>query len=137
MAQRNKSPSNGRDIYNASFSGAQDRPLVPRLRSDPAYHALPHTLQEFRDLEGRENRKRRLQALWRRLSIPLDHDHESCMSPSDASDADRLTPERAESLKMMYDNELMGHCGHSSTVSQIGWKEFKEYAEAKEIGESS
>jgi hypothetical protein len=57
------------------------------------------------------------------------------MSPSDTPDTDRLTREKAEGLKMLYDRELLGHCGHSSDLSQIGWKEFKEYAEAKEIGE--
>jgi solute carrier family 25 phosphate transporter 23/24/25/41 len=52
--------------------------------------------------------------------------------------ADKLTPEEAESLKAMYDEELLGHCGgHVSGVhpSPVGWKEFKEYAEAKEVGE--
>jgi hypothetical protein len=36
----------------------------------------------------------------------------------------------------MYENELLGHCrGRSSALGQVGWKEFKEYAEAKEVGE--
>jgi solute carrier family 25 (mitochondrial phosphate transporter), member 23/24/25/41 len=138
MAQRHTTPrSSGRDIYNASLSGALDRPLIPRLRSDPIYHTFPHTLQEFRDWEGRENRKRRLQVLWKRLSIPPHDDREFHMSTSDTADTDRLMRDKAESLKLMYDNELLGRCGHSSALNQIGWKEFKEYAEAKEVGESS
>ena len=136
MAQRNTARSSGRDIYEASFSGARDRPPIPRLRSDPIYHAFPHTLNEFRDLEGRENRKCRLRMLWKRLSMP-PHGHEPHMSASDTVDTDTLTRENAESLKTMYDSELLGHCGSSSALSQIGWKEFKEYAEAKEVGEPS
>lgn len=137
MAQRYTGRGSGRDIYNASLSGAQDRPLIPRLRSDPTHPGFPHTLQEFRESEGRENRKRRLQVLWKRLTISPHHDHDFHMNSSDIADTDKLTQENAESLKMMYDNELLGHCGHSATLSQIGWKEFKEYAEAKEIGEPS
>lgn len=133
MAQRYTGRGSGRDIYNASLSGAQDRPLIPRLRSDPTHPGFPHTLQEFRESEGRENRKRRLQVLWKRLTISPHHDHDFHMNSSDIADTDKLTQENAESLKMMYDNELLGHCGHSATLSQIGWKEFKEYAEAKEI----
>lgn len=136
MAQRNTPRSSRRDIYDASFSGAQDRPLIPRLRSDPICHGFPHTLQEFRDSEGRENRRHRLQMLWKHLSIPPPQS--ASASASDTVDTDRLTRENAESLKMMYDSELLGHCGHStSTLSRIGWKEFKEYAKAKEVGEPS
>jgi solute carrier family 25 (mitochondrial phosphate transporter), member 23/24/25/41 len=137
MAQRHTPRSSGRDIYNASLSGALDRPLIPHLRSDPIYHVFPHTLQEFRDSEGRENRERRLQVLWKRLSIPPHSDSVFNMSPSDAADSNRLMREKAESLKLMYDNELLGRCGNSSALCQIGWRDFKEYAEAKEIGESS
>jgi hypothetical protein len=47
-----------------------------------------------------------------------------------------LTPERAEALKTTYEDELLEHCGgHTSTAGdQIGWKAFKQYALAKEVG---
>jgi solute carrier family 25 (mitochondrial phosphate transporter), member 23/24/25/41 len=136
MAQGNN-PSR-RDNYDNILSGAQDRPSLPRLRSDPlSYHVPPHTLEEFRDQEGRENRERRLQALWKRLTIPT-HRAPGCHNTlNDGRDIDRLTLEEAEALKTMYDNELLGRCGgHSSgsSVHQISWRRFKEYAEAKEVG---
>jgi solute carrier family 25 phosphate transporter 23/24/25/41 len=138
MAQGN-GPLSRRETYDASLSGANDRPLIPRLRSDPLPHGLPHTLQEFRDSEGRENRKNRLQALWRRLFVLPHPDHQSQRNTSNTTvDPDRFTRENAESLKTMYENELLGHCkGHPSAPGQVGWKEFKEYAQAKEVGESN
>ncbi|KAF9464486.1 mitochondrial carrier domain-containing protein [Collybia nuda] len=139
MTQRNKEDtSSGRKIYEASLSGAQDRPPIPRLRSDPPpYHPLPHTLHEFREAEGRENRKGRLQELWKRLPIPA-HRALAVQLPrtNNSDDIDELTVEKAETLKAMYDEELLGHCGghdSGSQPGQIGWKEFKVYAEAKEV----
>lgn len=141
MAHGNTPRSSGHDTYDASLTqvtGPQlDRLPISPPSPDPIYHTFPHTLQEFRDSEGKENRKRRLTVLWKLLSIPPRHDHEIHMSPHDTADTDRLTREQAESLKMMYDNELLVHCGHSPALSQIGWREFKEYAEAKEVGQPS
>lgn len=50
------------------------------------------------------------------------------------TDGSPVTVEKAESLKAMYDEELLGHCS-GDLPDRIGWKEFKEYAEAKEVGE--
>ncbi|RDB22471.1 Calcium-binding mitochondrial carrier SAL1 [Hypsizygus marmoreus] len=136
MERNNKNTQPGRDVYDASLSGAIQRPPIPRLRSDPPLSSrAPHTLQDFRDSEGRENRKRRLQELWKRLPNPTHHDHERHVK-GDANDDDGLTHEKAKQLRAIYDDELMGHCGANSSGSrptQIGWREFKEYAEAKEV----
>ena len=66
-----------REVFEASLAGAQTRPFIPRLRSDPPpYQPLPHSLVEFRVQEGRENREHRLKQLW--YSLPkkqkLEHD---------------------------------------------------------------
>ncbi len=51
-----------RAVYDGSISGAQDRPYIPHLRSDPpSFHPLPRSLAEFRNQEGREYRKARLE----------------------------------------------------------------------------
>lgn len=138
-------PSSSRDVYEASYDGAQDRPFIPRLRSDPApYHPIPRTLAEFRNQEGRAERKRRLQALWKLL--PQSR-HSS--APGDVKDSTRsttslkeenLTAERAAKLKDIYDQELIGRCSPREGSSQssehpIPWPEFRDYALAKEAGE--
>ena len=132
----------GRQIFEASLSGAQDRPLIPRLRSDddPTHHPPPRSLEDFRRQEGREERKKRLRELWYQLPEPnhygLDYSAASAkvIPPTD----DALTAEKALWLKTMYDNELLGRCESrtvgTSPLSRVGWKEFVKYAEAKEAG---
>jgi solute carrier family 25 phosphate transporter 23/24/25/41 len=140
MAQVNN--PGGREIYAATLSGAQNRPFIPRLRSDSTpYHPLPKTLQEFRQAEGRAYRKRRLQELWKQLPKSGHHGLHREASAKTVGMADHvgLTPERAEALKTMYEDELLGHCGgHTSAAGsppgQIGWTAFKQYAQAKEAG---
>uniref|UniRef100_A0A8H8CJZ1 EF-hand domain-containing protein n=1 Tax=Psilocybe cubensis TaxID=181762 RepID=A0A8H8CJZ1_PSICU len=107
-----------------------DRQFIPPLRSD--FQAQPHSLEAFREAEGRDNRKRKLLQIWKSLPEVF---HPSKKSPSNEDDS-LLTPEKAESLKAMYDSELLDHCStHSpdSKPSRIGWTEFKKYSEAKEI----
>jgi len=111
-----------------------------RLSSDvtgrPTYD-LPkqiHFLEEFRRSEGRENRKRRLQALWIRLP-PLPQPR-GCTKPLEPKG---MTYEKAESIRAMYDDELLVRCRGSKDregVQRVKWGEFKEYAEAKEVGKS-
>jgi solute carrier family 25 (mitochondrial phosphate transporter), member 23/24/25/41 len=125
-----------RAVYDGSISGAQDRPYIPRLRSDPpSYHPLPQSLVEFRAQEGREYRKARLRALWKQLLAAFDaegtdtiFDGTPCLVGGTA-----LTPESARQMRKVYDRELMGSCKSSG---HIGWKEFKKYAEDKEAGQS-
>lgn len=127
----------GREIFDTAFSGAQHRPFIPRLRSDPPlYHPLPKSLVEFREQEGREERERRLRAIWKHLPRSESHvpNTGKVMSVTERAS---LTSEKAEELKLMYENELLGTCGgnmSSNTTSPVGWKEFKNYAEAKEVG---
>lgn len=126
-----------RAIYDACISGAQDRPEIPHLRSDPqtSYHPLPRSLAEFRKQEGREYRKARLRALWRRLLTALDAEHTaSDVAPRLVGGAP-LTPESASQMRKMYEKELMESC--SDSPGHIGWKKFKKYAEDKEAGQSS
>jgi solute carrier family 25 phosphate transporter 23/24/25/41 len=125
-----------RAVYDGSISGAQDRPYIPHLRSDPpSFHPLPRSLAEFRNQEGREYRKARLRALWKQLLAALDSDSEDADSnvattwPVGSGTAH--TPERARQMRKMYERELMGRCKSSG---HIEWKEFKMYADDKEAG---
>lgn len=135
-------PSN-RSLFEATYSGAQSHiPFIPRLRSDPPPHEpIPHSLVEFRIQEGRAARKRRLQELWNRLPKSTYHAvvEEAKAKAILAEDVESLTSEKAVKLKEMYEDELMGRCGGgaSSSTKQIGWKEFKKYAEDKEVGRCS
>ena len=103
-----------------------DVPLDPHLEQ-------PHSLEEFREAEGRENRKRRLYELWKSLPQVLEPSKTPTKRPDDVD----ITAEKAEALKAMYDSELLLHCSTHPTGSRpphIGWKEFKDYAHAKEVG---
>ncbi|KAI0284382.1 mitochondrial carrier [Russula aff. rugulosa BPL654] len=123
-------------VYDGSISGAQDRPYIPHLRSDPpSYHALPRSLAEFRALEGREYRKARLRALWKQLLAAIESDaigdagSDAPTYPVGSSTTAALTPESARQMRKTYERELMGRCQSSG---HIEWKEFKKYAEDKE-----
>ncbi|KAJ7904587.1 mitochondrial carrier [Mycena olivaceomarginata] len=122
----------GREIFDATDSGAEDPPFIPKLRSDTLPKRVPRTLEEFRRDEGRENRKRRLKEVWRQL----DGAKKSLPAVGTANTDAGITPEAAQRLITMYENELLRKCGgHSSSTSPMGgieWKEFKSYAMAKE-----
>ncbi|KAJ7047300.1 mitochondrial carrier [Mycena alexandri] len=125
-------PQTGREIFDASDSGAEDRPFLPKLRSDTLPRRPPRTLAEFRSQEGRDNRKQRLKEVYRQLPVlHLDN------KPRNAStDNAGLAPADAQRLITMYEKELLRKCGgHISSTSPMGgieWKEFKDYAEEKE-----
>ena len=132
-----------REVFEASFSGAQTRPFIPRLRSDPpSYQPLPHNLVEFREQEGQESRTSRLRQLW--LTLPKDvrinhaEAEDEQVAREFAVDGDQsLTRERAERLQEMYQDELFSRCRTHTTEllhRNIGWVEFEKYAEAKEAG---
>jgi solute carrier family 25 phosphate transporter 23/24/25/41 len=100
--------------------------------------APPHSLEDFRRAEGQENRNRRLWALWNRLpplpqpiSYPHGTGHCRPLGP------DGLTYERAETLRAMYDDELLVLCNGSKDrvkTQRVSWEEFKRYAKVKEAG---
>jgi solute carrier family 25 (mitochondrial phosphate transporter), member 23/24/25/41 len=133
-----------RDLYDRSVSGAQNRPLIPRLRNDPSpFEPIPCSLLEFRAIEGEKARERRLKALWKRLSSephrkPLPWED----GPAETQDVPKrdlmdLTPERARELKQMYDEELAGKMnGHllGSLTGRVSWEDFRTYTDAKEVG---
>jgi solute carrier family 25 (mitochondrial phosphate transporter), member 23/24/25/41 len=133
----------GREAFDSSLAGAQERPWLPRLRSDPSfYRPLPHNLLEFRQQEGPKERERHLRDLWRRLPKSvgplLDHEtlsgaEEDAFISGDGKDDKELTHKRAQKLKQEYESELMGRC-HGSARGHIGWREFRAYADAKEVG---
>ena len=127
----------GRALYDACVSGAQDRPHIPHLRSDPqtSYHPLPRSLVEFREREGREYRKARLRALWKRLLTALDAEDTGFEAAPRLVGGATLTPESAAQMRKMYERELMESC--SDSPGHIGWKKFKQYAEDKEAGQIS
>ncbi|KIP10715.1 hypothetical protein PHLGIDRAFT_125406 [Phlebiopsis gigantea 11061_1 CR5-6] len=135
---RGKGPSR-REIFEASFNGAQDRPWLPRLRADPpAYRPAPHDLCQFRGLEGKESRERRLRRLWNSLpknpEIKHDEDEDEAIARKYAVEDDQsLTEDDAKRLQEMYNDELYNNClGSGFLHRKIGWKEFERYADAKE-----
>lgn len=137
MESEHSTPSR-RGIYDGGLSNTLERPFIPHQPLDLPLHPPLRTLQEFRDSEGRANRKCRLQELWKRLPKPPPSDHETLVNH--ATNKEGLSYKKAEMLRSIYDNELMCHCGvhtSSSHPRHIGWKAFKEYAEAKEVGEFS
>ncbi|TRM67766.1 mitochondrial carrier domain-containing protein [Schizophyllum amplum] len=121
------SPHTRRQAYDSTMSGAQRPPYLPPLRSDQQiYRPLPHTLEEFRQQEGKPWRKKRLQDLYHRLlQSPPEANHDA--PDGQPVDEQSWTPERAQRLKSKYDAELYRRCG-----GHIGWRAFKEYAESKE-----
>jgi solute carrier family 25 (mitochondrial phosphate transporter), member 23/24/25/41 len=145
MASSSTTGPSRRDIFERSLSGAQARPFIPRLRSDPpAYQPLPHNLVEFRVQEGKEVRERRLRRLWQTLpkKQQLRHDEaedEDVAKSWTVKDDHSLTKESATRLQEMYQDELLlrfrGHTG-GLLNRDITWKEFEKYADAKEAGSS-
>src|SRR5712671_4485403 len=147
MIGESSTKSSKRAVYDGSLSGAQDRPYIPHLRSDPpSYRSLPRTLAEFRAQEGHEYRKARLHALWKQLLVALDWDDDASHADSNLNSGvtsypvvgtsvsgTALTPASARQMRKMYERELMGRCKSSGHVE---WKVFKKYAEEKEAGQS-
>ena len=135
------SKDKGKAVANAlepedsnDLSIPEDRRLFPRLRSDPPPQPEPHSLEEFRKTEGRENRKHRLHQLWKSLPDVL---HAPQNGLTKHGDPGQLSPGEAEKLQAMYDSELVVLVTAPASGSQaphIGWKEFKEFAYKKEAG---
>ncbi|KAF9247285.1 mitochondrial carrier [Melanogaster broomeanus] len=125
----------GREIYEASFSGAQDRPFIPRLRSDPPpYHPTPHSLDDFREQEGKETRERRLYDIWKHLPNSSFHGSDTAATRG-ILHGETLIPEKAEHMRRIYEDELLGRCGRhipNERPTHIQWPDFRKYAEAKE-----
>ncbi|KAI0750724.1 mitochondrial carrier [Daedaleopsis nitida] len=128
-----------RQIFEETQSGARPQPLIPRLRYDPPpFPSIPHSLREFRALEGEEHRRKRLRALWARLP---QRDGQGGMDDEAVSrahpvrrDGD-LTAESARELDEMYEDELLGRCGvhmRGPFSRRVSWPEFEKYADAKE-----
>jgi solute carrier family 25 phosphate transporter 23/24/25/41 len=118
-----------------NLSVPSGRSYMPPLPSDPV-SSQPQSLAAFREQEGRANRKRRLQELWKSLPDVL---HEPHIRSQAHIDPDQLMSEKAESLQQMYDRELLNLCSTHPSAGQaphISWKRFKEFAEKKEAGKS-
>ena len=115
-------------------------PFIPCLRSDRLIQPPPQSLAEYHQIEGRDNRKRRLRQIWQSLpdilkQSPIPHD-----ASVENGDGRHMPFEKVESFKAMYDRELLLLCKIPAVCSQearISWREFKVYAEAKEAGSLS
>jgi solute carrier family 25 (mitochondrial phosphate transporter), member 23/24/25/41 len=114
-----------------SFSGAQVSEGQPTSSN---HQIAPRSLAEFREQEGRANRKRRLYALWQHICRDGYLSQEQHPRGSVEGTVNSLTPDKAEKLRAAYEDELLGRCGAQSSRKQIGWTEFRNYAEAKETG---
>ena len=116
------------------------RPFILCLRSDRLIQPPPQTLAEYHQIEGRDNRKRRLRQIWQSLPDILKQSpipHEASVENGD----DRhMSFEKVESFRAMYDRELLLLCKTPAVGSReprISWREFRVYAEAKEAGSLS
>lgn len=126
-------PPHGRDIFEDSYSGAQDRPYIPRLRSDPPHKRSPRSLDELHQQEGREARERRLRILWEKLPRSVN----GISGPSTLSNEGyEITHENAPKLEKVYEDELLRKCAREggTTTTLVTWQDFLEYADAKELG---
>ncbi|KAI0773450.1 mitochondrial carrier [Irpex lacteus] len=130
-----------RDIFERSLSGAQTRPFIPRLRSDPPpYQPIPHNLLEFRAQEGKETREKRLKKLWQSLPKKQKRRHDAgeddvVAKKWEVEDDHSLTKESAKRLQDMYHDELLLRFrGHTAGLlnRDISWHEFEKYADTKE-----
>ncbi|GJJ07618.1 hypothetical protein Clacol_001822 [Clathrus columnatus] len=129
--ERSSKSLSRRNIFEASFSGAQERPPIPRLRSDPpiTWQPPPQTLNDIRRQEGERNREVRLRALWSRLPTQYkDVEHDENLWSHQTS----LDDEQARRLWAMYENELRRSCSSQGVSSRITWQDFVEYADKKE-----
>ncbi|KAF9446931.1 mitochondrial carrier [Macrolepiota fuliginosa MF-IS2] len=122
---------------DSSNTSTQSPQSIPARMSPSPLPPHPHSLGEFRQAEGRENRKRRLLALWNRLPpLPQPKHHPSDDKTPKPLGPGGLTYEKAESLRATYDDELLVHCKglkDKEKAQRIGWEEFKEYAKTKEV----
>ena len=115
-----------------------DRPFIPHLRSK----FPPQSLAEYHEIEGRDNRKRRLRRIWQSLPNVLKQSpipHDTSVENGDGYYI-AFEQEKMQLFKIMYDRELLLLCKIPAAGSRepcIGWKEFKMYAEVKEAGSSS
>ena len=115
------------------------RPFILCLRSDRLAQP-PQSLAEYHQIEGRNNRKRRLRQTWQSLpdilkQSPIPHD-----ASVENEDGRHMPFERVASFKAMYDRELLLSCKIPAAGSQDphpSWRDFKVYAEAKEAGSLS
>ncbi|KAF8812504.1 mitochondrial carrier [Phlegmacium glaucopus] len=139
--------SNSKAVAVKSTSGAlqgkpedllipPDRPFIPYLPSDGLIQSPPQSLPEYREIEGRDHRKRRLLRIWQSLPDILKQSPMPHSASVKNRDGCHITFEKVESLKATYDRELLLLCkilaSADSREPHVGWNEFKIYAEAKE-----
>lgn len=135
-----------KEIYENTLSGTHDQRRFPLLRSDSHSHQrLAHSLSDFKAQEGAQ-REERLKEVWKRLPniLATTSSGSGNITVSSKDGATTLTQEKANELKEMYQNELLGRCRHdadapatsgtSGSAPPISWKNFYKYAEAKEVG---
>lgn len=139
MASSSSHRPTARDVYEATLSGAQDCPYIPRLRSDPpAYQVIPVNLRDFRAQESPEQRERRLKDLWERFpkrNLGLQVDDEEVSRRYPIREDGSVNAESAKRLEEMYEDELLGQCGGHTLGfmhRNVTWKEFVNYVDAKE-----
>ncbi|KAK7470582.1 hypothetical protein VKT23_002006 [Stygiomarasmius scandens] len=131
MAKEN--PNHHQTLTGRETTLSQNRTLSSTPRPDDnSIQIPPQSLAEFREREGRANRKRRLYALWQHICRDGYLSHEHRKANLEDQKVGSLTPDGAEKLRAAYEDELLGRCGAQSSRKQIGWTEFKNYAEAKE-----
>jgi solute carrier family 25 phosphate transporter 23/24/25/41 len=126
--------SSHHDTFDAVYAGAQERPPLPHLRSDPPPpRAEPPSLADFRALEGRTQRRAQLRELWHQLPTLI---RDAQRAEPGSARGEPLDSADARRLRQAYVRELLGTCTPAGAADNIGWGEFKDYALRKEEGAS-
>ncbi|VDC07322.1 unnamed protein product [Peniophora sp. CBMAI 1063] len=138
-ASGNDSAESNSEVFNWVSAGAQDRPRLPHLRSDPPRsERASHSLDEFREREGHDVRKAQLKELWHRLPDLIQQAQAGAVEArAGAKGPEAVTREEARKMREAYVRELLASCrnGHRSKGSApntIGWEDFRDYALEKE-----
>ncbi|KZV76065.1 mitochondrial carrier [Peniophora sp. CONT] len=134
------SPESNSEIFRWVSAGAQDRPRLPHLRSDPPpSERVAHSLREFREREGHDARKKQLRELWHRLPDLIQQAQGSGAIDArpGAKGSEAATREEARKLREAYVRELLATCRNGRSVkgsgsNSIGWEDFRDYALEKE-----
>lgn len=127
------------EIFRWVSAGAQDRPRLPHLRSDPPpSERVAHSLSEFREREGHDARKAQLKKLWHQLPTLVQQVQAGAVDArAGAKGSEAMPREEARKLREAYVRELLATCksGKSAKGSgsdTIGWEDFRDYALEKE-----
>jgi hypothetical protein len=132
-------PPSRREIFNATVSGAIERPPLPPLHADGKHmstRTIPHSLDDYKVQEGSQQREARFRNLWQQLPQL----HSQTILPASTklqipvlANMD-ISAREAEELRHLYVQELLHICESSggSSSHHVDWETFRAYIVQKE-----